>query len=453
MDFNPKLRVAELFLAFVSEYISLGVARLATLGGEGLEAGLWQKIGLPAERGYLIECKRCPGRNLIRRFPFRFCSRLEYFPRMFQSVWGKHQGIDGFHLDLCGTLEASAKIFEPSFPLILRGRGKCLAVTVADQRRNSSVQHFNSVWAEASRILGEEDLESFFQALLAEQRELKAAIGSETSKPEIGAQRELGFAVRLIQALEKNRASLVDQVERYFYVSNRRGRPFRMRTYFFHFTSDRNRILGDNKYAWDTVKLWTASAIQVVNATGLKPIAIPTPAKGKEVVPMKEYPKYASLGRLAQAAGGPALKEFNALVADFRSAEKDAKLGRQVRAMALNGSGQQEVPVVAEEAAQPGKPAKGDRAETSIEVLLGLLRARAKGKKELMTAKKKVAKELFPRRKNGLRRVGTAFARTQGKFQAGFAKRVLINRPDLFPVLADLYDKDLDELRKEATAA
>src|SRR3989344_3183288 len=236
--FHPKLWVVGRFLDFVACYIPLTGAHIATLGGEGIEAGLWKQKGIEKRSGWLIECRRALRANLIRNHRYRNCPKLKQFPRHFQSAWGKKQGLDGFHLDRDGTYETDDKDFQPTIPLLMKGAGRCLAATVADQRLTQSLKYFRDVWTDAERLFGENGAQDFFQMLLTEQRQLYKILKPEPD-PEAGAQRELGFAVRLISALYNNNAFSIDLVERYFYVSRRSGRPFRMRTYMFHFARSR----------------------------------------------------------------------------------------------------------------------------------------------------------------------------------------------------------------------
>jgi hypothetical protein len=129
---DPKGRIIRRFLDFVSHYVPIPDARLATLGGLGIEAKIWEEMNVT--HGWLIELNHRRRTNLIRKNRFKITNRLKTFDSVLAGH-GDEGFIDGFHLDLCGTFANKVvHDFAPILPHMFKSRGKCLAITVADQR-------------------------------------------------------------------------------------------------------------------------------------------------------------------------------------------------------------------------------------------------------------------------------------------------------------------------------
>lgn len=405
--FHAKTEIIRLFLAFVGSYIDLSKARLATLGGEGLEAELWSTYGIGPKKGWLIECKQAKSQRLIARFPYRHCARLAYFWRNTESIWGRKYGIDGFHLDLCGTYERIRSDFAPNVPLIVRSAGRCLAITVADQRQNESQEHFEDISAAASELFGAAPAARLFSKLEGDYRSLPSQGIGLWADPVIGAERELGFAYHLMRALGQHSAPAIDRIERYLYVSNSNARPFRMRTYFFHFgkvRSDRN--------VHDALSLWCKAPLQCVTESGTITVSPSIdPSTHMEVVPMS----YPNLKKLAEAAGAACLAEFNELIAD-------ADYGRKVHAIPYgNGSAKDPAP-----STPRAKPVKKNGDSEILAVQLDLLRAGAQGEDALESAKQSGIAALGLKGKGKKRVIGAIYSRAKGKgrFRKDFLTRL-----------------------------
>lgn len=447
MVFQAKPEVLQLFVRFVGNYIPIARALFATLGGEGLEASLWQRLKLRPEQGWLIECKRDRSRRLIARFPFRFCSRLESFPGIFTSVWGSHRGIDGFHLDLCGTFEASDEAFGPVVPLIAKSEGKCLAVTVADQRRNISLEDFGKVLFEANELLGAKVSEQFFGRLEGEHRRLPEVtdIGLHAD-PMLGAKREFAFAIRLVRLLAGNRAPRIERIERYHYVSLM-PRPFRMRTYFFRFAKGKGRRFALPAYAREALSVWNKSTLVYVGEEGT--VTVSSERRSMATESGKSAPQYKQLETLVRAAGGECLKEFESLM-------REASLGRRVKE-AINDSGR-------EPHMPAASPVRTELPKNGRQILLqiSLMRAMAEGRKAYDDAVKDARRTHGFKGKGANRTLGALYARTQGKFRGCFVGRVIAQLgddvPSILEELAKLYSKlgkaevTVEMLRQEATA-
>ncbi len=275
MSHDPaKMTVLRHFLTFVAQYLPLQDARLATLGGEGWEAELWLSAGVRPENGWLIEREREASRRLIVESPYRYCPSLGNFPNVVRDAYGDTVGVDGFHLDLCGTLERSFKPFLPVIPLVIwRSTGRCLAITVADMRRNRTLERFRAIRRCADWYLGPELSRSLFQFLLREQGGLPSLTRSDapqTANPEKGARREFGFFFRLFRLLVGGGwriTALPDRIERIVYVSGYGGRAFRMRTYLFHFgdltTGSRAQL------AQQFITRWMESSLRILQRSGV----------------------------------------------------------------------------------------------------------------------------------------------------------------------------------------
>lgn len=139
---RPKQRVLGMLLDLLGAYVSPEDAVLATLGGEGLEAAVWEQAGVCAENGWLVERSRRRMRGLLRghRAYHHFQGNLTGFPKAFRGYHGRHAALDLFHWDLCGTVEPAIEEVCGILPSLMYGRGHCLAVTTADMRRNRTLQ-------------------------------------------------------------------------------------------------------------------------------------------------------------------------------------------------------------------------------------------------------------------------------------------------------------------------
>ena len=105
---TTKGQVIRLWLAFLSRFVPLGQARLATLGGRGLEAEIWEELGVPRDNGWLIERNRKRGGNLIAEHRYHVHNQLVTFDRILAGYGSAQAVVDGFHLDLCGTFSGQS---------------------------------------------------------------------------------------------------------------------------------------------------------------------------------------------------------------------------------------------------------------------------------------------------------------------------------------------------------
>jgi len=436
-----KLQVLRLFLQFAQTFISLRKANLATLGGEGLEAGLWQELGVEANRGWLIERQEGRSLRLIRNFSYRYCPDLVDLPRSLNDVMARPM-VDVFHLDLCGTLEPSMDIFCPLMRYIANSRGRCLAITVADQRRNLSLERFDAVWKRGRQLLGNSGRSNLFRQLQQEQQ----IVGTG----EKGARRELGFFLNMVKLFScRHLACLPDRIERYIYVSDMQGTPFRMRTYMFHFSK---QSVEKPKLAKSLSRLWSQSRLwQHDGGCDFQQVLV----EGKDEVMTEpiSVPK-SRLTTMAEAAGGEVWAEYQSLLAEVQ-------LAREVRGAIdvdrLHGifkgsskSGPQNVSDTGDKKTRR-QQAAGD--QEVVRIQYDLLVAKSKGfeasKKAYEVARDALGLGGRKYSTSWRRKIGGLLAHTQGKFRPEFVRQAVAAGID-FKSLADAYGEPVGTLKAEA---
>lgn len=317
---ETKEQVIRLFLAFLSRYVPLGQAQLATLGGSGLEAEIWSELGIPTDHGWLIERSRERNVKLIKNHRYNIHNQLGTFNCILAGHGTDRAFVDGFHLDLCGTLcNKAIGNFESIVPLVLASTGRCLAITVADARRNLVLEQWPSFQARAKRLFGAQQSEAIYDRIAAHQRQVPTRKDQpafiKPFDPAKAAKREFGLLVELTELLRQQKLPWIPvAVERYIYVSRFATRPFRMRTYLFRFgeKSTRSPELAFAQ-AWITSKLSFANgeAFHEVKAPAIGTTIQPTT---KGVITM--MPITSRLGQLAKALGGAEETEYNKLLGD-----------------------------------------------------------------------------------------------------------------------------------------
>lgn len=260
-----KEQVIRLFLTFLSRYVPIGQAQMATLGGRGLEAKIWSELGVPTEHGWLIERSRERAENLIINHRYGTHNQLGTFDRILAGYGEDRAFIDAFHLDLCGTFcNTAINNFSPILPLVLKSKGRCLAITVADQRRNLVLEQWPSFRARARKLFGDYATK-IYENILSQQRCVPVKQDSPAFiKPfdsEKAAKREFGLLVEMAELLNSQSLPWIPvAVERYIYVSRFQRRPFRMRTYLFRFGQQTQSLSEPTlAHAWVGSKLFFAN--------------------------------------------------------------------------------------------------------------------------------------------------------------------------------------------------
>ena len=462
MQNTSKSIIVRLFLEFVLKYTRKVSPILATLGGEGLEASLWSTQGIPPLNGWLIECHGLRARNLIRGYAYRHCDSLQSFPSLYRIQHGS-QGIDGFHLDLCGTFEANDEVFGPIVPLIMRSEGRCFGVTVADQRRNKSTEEFLSVYQTLEEYLGKEKAETFKESLTEEH--VVAFDATTTANPDLIVKREIGVAVALVKLLHEMRAYEIDRIERYQYLSDTYGGAFRMRTYFFHFSkkgSGRRKVIDPRT----TLELWANSPMRKVTQDGVIDIGLSRPqpeppaTMGNKEIEMEmsamDTPtEYEDLAKLVALSSSSCQQQFKLLLADASVAFMLRNAGLTL----VTVGNEKHTPVNEEQVALvTSTEKKSSDEDDKLESLIDLLVARTEGVDSPVW--EKAAKRFCKIHgfKFDSRKVGGHYARMNGSFRKAFLVRVLESNPseEKLAAIAGAYSKlggvsiTVDDLRKEA---
>lgn len=456
-----KKAIVEQFWQDVRARIPLPQAQVVTLGGEGLEAKIWEQQGVPPKQGWLIERGRESRDRLLQQFPFRHHRNLHTFTNAFQSIHGKKQGVDALHADFCGTIEP--KIDEVLFvtPLLWRAKTRMLAITVADARRNRSLENFSRVEQRAQTQLGTAAAQSFLDHLRSEQQTLACFTqpnGSNGFSPEKGAQRELGLFVEFLKIV-KTRGGwrLPISIKRYVYVSHYRG-SFRMRTYCFQF-SDEVGPLHEVVERWKSSPLYQGQAEKIILVSSCTPLTSAT-----TILPKRENRmSHEKLRQVAMACGGEIQAEFESLLARAQSSEvsssalaKIAAVFQEVTSTPLSPAQSTLAPV-----SPRTKPKEKTDKPNHLSVQMKLLRAKTQGDDALEEAYKDATQLLGLNRgrqaKSARRTLGALLAHTQGRFRRrfvahtieAFGEEVLTELAELYSII-DGKPVTADELRAES---
>ena len=415
--------VIRLLFDFFMSYMSPKDAVIATLGGWGLEATLWQELGVQKDNGWLIERSIPLRKQLIRGFPFHHVNQLKTFPRIFRSVKGDGVGVDFFHVDLCGTLEASYELIREVLPLVLAGTGKCLAVTVADQRRNLSHENFKPVFIEGKKLFGKMVAEELLRHLKSEGMELATHLREGVSSDGI-ARREYGFLVHLAKVFGDTK---IERMERYVYHSEigSNNAAFRMRTYVFHISK------GELK-----PKDWVRSPIQLVTPSGCITINKPSDTETKKGSTMNLDPKrYPALAGMLAHASAEVKADFGRLLESLSgSNELHDDLAQLLAKHGFEARSKRTTKKTTEGDASP-KPFAGERfgiTDKGVAVKIFLLESEATCDPEAFDNAKEVAAKYLGinKKDNKGNTLGAHLARTKGeKFRPLFVKSVLMCTP------------------------
>ncbi len=214
---------------------------------------------------------------MVRNHRYRTTNLLGTFDKILAGHGEESAYIDGFHLDLYGTFMAETiSNFKSVLPLVLKSRGRCLAITIADARRNMILERWPEYQKRGDELFGGRG-ELVYEDLLRKQHQIP--ISEEVSRfakikpfdPEKAAKREFGLLIELAEMLTSQRLDWRPvTIERYVYVSRSSGRPFRMRTYMFHF--------GRRGFSLPVAlaEPWIHSKLFFANEMGFKEVTIPT---------------------------------------------------------------------------------------------------------------------------------------------------------------------------------
>lgn len=229
-------------------------AWLVGLGGQGTWVGEWLSGGFMSDHIYLVERDKKRAERIMRcetvkkAKHIRLCqTALRNFPSVFMAERGRKLGIDVLDLDFNGTLESALKDVSAVMPLVARGKGKVLALTVADSRRNQSL---NDVAKAAKQIQaffseGSEQamLETAWQRLCVEHASHRATHtfpgGGDPLK---AAFRELTTIVQLAKIAKAHGLEIDPNYgQRFIYTGDD---AFRMRRFFLRFRAQELATVG-----------------------------------------------------------------------------------------------------------------------------------------------------------------------------------------------------------------
>lgn len=473
---GQKLHILERFMRFVTKRVAAAQLRIASLGGNGLEAEVWAKAGVQRDSAYLIERSRKLSRVLIHGGRFQYTKDLRGFPAIFQALHPDER-LDAFHLDLNGTLLSQyVRQAQPIVAMVIRSQG-CLAITEADQRRNLSIEQYPVIKARLAKRL-RQGVHSLYHAFLHEQKSVEWS--DKTTSPTKGAQKELGTFEHVLALfrLSATEYAIPDEIQRFVYVSRHRHGSWRMRTYFFRFGSKRAGNLVEATRLLH--QQWVANPLH------FKPEEIQEEVVSKMASDRNE----SKLAALVSASNNPEIQvEYEDLAA--RAAIPHISVVRRERAlghlrdaleMLMEDPGaivqespvnDAETPVEAKEkparkrrrsrrrkkAVEPNGLPEPPKNGDLVYVQLQMLFAAAGGK--LDQFKNDLRTRFNVSKHSAGRVVGAWFARTQKKFRPDFVARVIENTPaDKLPgVLAKVaraYSKltgvevSADQLKAEA---
>ncbi len=506
---REKERIVRGLMAAALKGKELHQVRLATLGGEGLEARIWREKGLPPENGWLIDLSPAVIRrlaNVFREASYHLVQgRLGTFLAHLRNAEGRKPGLDLMHLDFCGTIEPVMSELSGIVEAVHASEQRILALTVSDQRRHPATDAPKEVMTLVEDVFGER-AEHLVQALEAQGRGLRQ-IGWTPGRPRDFALREIStlltlflsqlIAPRLKIAAEQRYARMGKlwkrelsekrpliypvSLERYTYTS----RGFRMRTYVWRLEPKRGSV----RSALDSfLRAWLDAPCYAVVAGESEPILVkprktePRPQRKKDAA-MPSPPTLTmedAKQRLQQAMPfmSPEIREScEVLIKGSAAIDLDPiiervttdVMGKMLGALtaglgtkrvatpkAVTATPPKEVrPVPAPAPAPKRSKRKGHRDDDEIsqmdDLRLLMLEAKVRGEDELAKTKEDLSKAHFPRQKKRLLRIGTVFARCQGKHRPQFVARVLLRDGGMAEKLAKLYGVTADELRAEAT--
>jgi hypothetical protein len=395
-----KERIAHRFLEFLSHYTPLPQAQLATLGGQGIEARVWAEVGIPGNHGWQIELNRSRRKELISNGSngkYRSHNRLGTFHKILEGH-GDQGAIDGFHLDLCGTLSDQViKDFSPVLPLVYASKGRSLAITLSDSRRNAILENWPEYVERGIKLFGKHSQKVFEHIVSWQKRipkgEKRRLPRIKNFDPEKGAKREFGVLVDMSEIIGKHWTCT--SIERYVYVSRYSGYPVRMRTYFFHFEPHPKKVPNS------LVKVWLESPLffdkdtkfVAVRKSSKFTYAVKA-AKPRGEVMKDEKQTGSKLEALVRLVGGEAENEYNALV-DIQSRYQDI-----FRAIGV-ASPQVSVPQFADKALPNGGSRSTRRKwqnfsdEEQVEWLVKILRRKSQNNGKWPAEWKQIVKEDF----------------------------------------------------------
>ncbi|MDF1497716.1 MAG: hypothetical protein P1P90_06745 [Patescibacteria group bacterium] len=221
-------------LDLVGSYISLNDATMLLLGGYGDELKICLSRECSPEKIHIVE--KSPGRmRKILRGDFGavcFAGNVNHAHEMFAAMYGSKASIDYLHLDLCGALDPVEHALYSLMKLSVKSRGKCIAITTADQRANRANSDPDKIHKQSQELF-DPYAENIWNSLIDLHTFVRATWNGTEADPNKVALRELSIYnhVALTCGLGNSQVfAWPDRLERVIFSSG----GFRMRTYFFH---------------------------------------------------------------------------------------------------------------------------------------------------------------------------------------------------------------------------
>ncbi len=318
---NPKLFFVQALLDFLNLKKPLTKIKIATLGGEGLEARSWQSRGVLKDNGILIEKNRQLSKKLIAGTPYPVLNKLEYLDKFMESVYTPTECyLDAIHLDFCGTIETQGKMLDTLLNILKGSQVKCLAITVADERKNPTLQNWSSIESDIVGTLTYTVYNKVFNSILKDQKLVCKTdhIATRSTK------RELGVLWQIVRGCRKSNM-IPCEVRRYSYVSLTGSR---MRSYIIFLVEDKSKL---EDYIETFTYNWIQNPILLINQ-------IQADITNEEIITeMTEQPekqqtttiavtenRFPALSALIPLVSTEAQQEFTALLA--QNAQFSAKL-------------------------------------------------------------------------------------------------------------------------------
>ncbi len=240
----------ELIRLMIQTLLAVGMpqksAKVLTLGGIGRSTRALMSEGFPIEQITIVERNRTRA-AMLRRQPefgpaYIFHGPLSKAAQMMESAVGSRASVDVLDIDSDGTAVSLMGEVAPCMPLLARGLGKILVLTVADTRRNQALDDVPGTLATIRNCFqsspnGIEWLESrIWPRLLAEHASyVPTHRFDHSADPAKAALRELHTVVEVVQMAHLSSLDLDPAFGgRFLYLGDA---GFRMRSYFFRLRS------------------------------------------------------------------------------------------------------------------------------------------------------------------------------------------------------------------------
>lgn len=312
--------ITEKFLEFAARHLPLADAKLATT--RVADSAIWQGFNIPKQHGYII-ARGQASTDVIRDGKYNCHSTLKTFPQALNGQLGSEGAyVDLFHVDLRhGSITVSFKDVQPIMPMVAASHGKCLAVTMSDQRCPAINEEERRRHDKIRKLIGYERCEVLHKRLHTDKylspRDLHPSVNREFIA--------LLDIFALLQLDAPHPPYWIESMERHTYYENH---PLhRMRCCFFHLSTtppelSQADIIDRQLATWyDSHLVYTdqKGVSQRINPPQMTPeeqTMIVTDAQPNTVTPQGSPTEEESqLHKLVELMGNPRIKaEYQALL-------------------------------------------------------------------------------------------------------------------------------------------